>query len=195
MLVGAGALGATDEVIAAAERLGAGRRQGAARQGGGAGRPAVLHGLHRPARHEGELGPDAGLRHAAHGRLGLPLRRVPAEGGPGPRACRSTSTPGCWACATPWRSTSSATRPPPCAPCCRSSRRRPDRSWRDTIAKAVGEFVGRGPRHGHGRGRPDQSATGRARALRAPAGSRHRHRRQRHDHRLVRAQSALPARA
>ena len=36
MLVGAGALEATDEVIAVAERLQRGRRQGAARQGRGA---------------------------------------------------------------------------------------------------------------------------------------------------------------
>ena len=37
MLVGAGALRATDEVVETAERLGAGRGQGAAGQGGGPG--------------------------------------------------------------------------------------------------------------------------------------------------------------
>ena len=50
-----------------------------------------------------------GLRHAADGRLELPLLGVPARGGPGARACRSTSTGGCSGSATRWRSTSSAT--------------------------------------------------------------------------------------
>ena len=80
MLVGQGALHATDEVIAVADELGAGHRQGAARQGGGARRRPVLHGEHRAARHQAELGHDAGGRHAADGRLELPLLGVPAPG-------------------------------------------------------------------------------------------------------------------
>ena len=55
-------------------------------------RPAVRDRLDRPARHEAELGADDGLRHAADGRLELPVLGVPARGGPGARACRSTST-------------------------------------------------------------------------------------------------------
>ena len=161
MLVGAGALGATDEVIAVAERLGAGIAKALARQGGSSGRPAFLHGLHRPARHEGELGPDAGLRHPAHGGLGLPLRGVSAARSARPAGCRSTSRQGCWACATPWRSTSSATRPPPCAPSCRS--RGEDGSLLARHHRRQRRrLLGRGPQHGHGRGRPDQPATGRA---------------------------------
>ena len=85
ILVGAGALHATDEVIAVADRLRRRRRQGAARQGGAAGRPALGHRLDRPARHQAELGADDGMRHAADDRLGLSLFGVPAEGGPGAR--------------------------------------------------------------------------------------------------------------
>ncbi len=59
--------------------------QGAARQGGAAGRPAVGDRLDRPARHQAELDADAGVRHAADGRLELPLLGVPARGGPGAR--------------------------------------------------------------------------------------------------------------
>ena len=85
MLVGAGALGAADEVIAVAETARRRRREGAARQGGGARRPAVRDRLDRPPGDAAELGHDDGLRHAAHGRLELPVLRVPARGGPGAR--------------------------------------------------------------------------------------------------------------
>ncbi len=61
MLVGAGALHATDEVVARRRRAGRRRRQGVARQGGRAGRRAVLHRRDRAARHQTELGHDAGL--------------------------------------------------------------------------------------------------------------------------------------
>ena len=50
ILVGAGALRATDEVIAVADRLRRRRRQGAARQGRAARRPALGDRLDRPAR-------------------------------------------------------------------------------------------------------------------------------------------------
>ena len=73
-------------------RGGAGRRharrrrgQGAARQGRAARRPAVRDRLDRPARHQAELDADAGVRHAADGRLELPVLGVPARGGQGPR--------------------------------------------------------------------------------------------------------------
>ena len=61
------------------------RREGAARQDRARRLAAVRHRLDRPARHEAELGHDAGLRHAADGRLVLPLLRVPAEGRAGTR--------------------------------------------------------------------------------------------------------------
>ena len=79
------------------------RREGAARQGGAARRPALGHRVDRPARHPAELGDDGRLRHAADGRLQLPLRRVPAQGRSGARACRSTSTGACSGSATRWR--------------------------------------------------------------------------------------------
>ena len=85
MLVGQGALEATDEVVdtrGAARRR---RREGAAGQGGRAGRAPVRNGLDRPAGHEAELGNDDGLRHAARGRLELPVRGVPAQGRRGTR--------------------------------------------------------------------------------------------------------------
>ena len=85
ILVGAGALHATDEVIAVAEQARRRCRQGAARQGGAARRSAVGHRLDRPARHQAELGDDERVRHAADDRLGLSLFGVPAEGGAGAR--------------------------------------------------------------------------------------------------------------
>ena len=56
ILVGAGALHATDEVIAVADKLRRRRGQGAARQGGAAGRFALGDGLDRPARHRSRAG-------------------------------------------------------------------------------------------------------------------------------------------
>ena len=85
MLVGAGALGAADEVVEVAETARRGRREGAARQGRRARRPAVRDRLDRPAGDAAELGPDDGLRHAADGRLELPVLGVPARGGQGAR--------------------------------------------------------------------------------------------------------------
>ena len=121
MLVGAGALGAGDEVIEVADAARRRRRQGAARQGGRPRRPAVRDRLDRPARHQAELGADDGLRHAADGRLELPVLRVPARGGPGARRADRHRRRGCSASATRWRSTSSATRARRCARCCRCS--------------------------------------------------------------------------
>ena len=79
MLIGAGALGCEDEVIAVADRLGAGCRQGAARQVCAPGRPALGHRPDRPARHQAELGPHAGVRHPVHDRIQLSVDRVPAQ--------------------------------------------------------------------------------------------------------------------
>ena len=85
MLVGQGALGAGDEVIEVARRLGAGVAKALLGRAVAARRPAVRHRLDRPARHAAELGADAGLRHAADGRLELPVLGVPARGGQGAR--------------------------------------------------------------------------------------------------------------
>ena len=94
MLVGQGALGAADEVIEVAELPRRRRRQGAARARRAPGRPPVRDRLDRPARHQAELGPDDGLRHAADGRLELPVLGVPARGGRRRAGSRSTSTAG-----------------------------------------------------------------------------------------------------
>ena len=50
-----------------------------------------------------ELGADAGLRHAADGRLELPVLGVPARGGPGARRADRHRRPHARACATRWR--------------------------------------------------------------------------------------------
>ena len=65
MLVGAGALDATDEVIAVADKLQAGVAKALL---GKAAVPDDLplgHRLARPARHQADLGSDEGLRHAS----------------------------------------------------------------------------------------------------------------------------------
>ena len=128
-------------------------RQGAARQGGAARRSALGHRLDRPARHRAQLQPDDGVRHAADGRLGLSLFRVPAEGRRRRAACRSTSTPACCRSAFPWRSASSAMPPRRCAPCCRDcepkSRRRlaqeHRRQRREMVEDAGGSRAGSRP--------------------------------------------------
>ena len=92
MLVGQGALGAADEVVEMAERLGAGVAKALL---GKAVLPDDLpyrDRLDRPARHEAELRADGRLRHAADGRL--ELSRTPSSCPRRARraACRSTST-------------------------------------------------------------------------------------------------------
>ena len=62
-----------------------------------------------------------GLRHAADGRLELPVLGVPARGGPGARRADRHRRRACSASATRWRSTSSATARRRCARCCRCS--------------------------------------------------------------------------
>ena len=56
-----------------------GRGEGAARQGRAARRPAVRHGVDRPAGHPAQLRADARLRHAADRRIQLPVQPVPAR--------------------------------------------------------------------------------------------------------------------
>ena len=95
ILVGAGALHATDEVIAVADRLQAGAAKALL------GKAALPDDLPWVTGSIGLLGtkPSSdmmdGLRHAADDRLRLPVVGVPAEGRAGPRRCRSTSTRRC----------------------------------------------------------------------------------------------------
>ena len=93
MLVGAGALSATDEVIEAAELLGAGIAKALL---GKAAVPDDLpyrHRLHRPAGHQAELGHDDGVRHPADDRIGLSLFRISARRRPGARRANRHQRP------------------------------------------------------------------------------------------------------
>ena len=132
----------TDEVIEVAELLGAGVAKALLGKRRAARRPALRDRLDRPARHAAELGADAGLRHAADGRLELPVLGVPARGGPGARRADRHRRAACSASAIRWRSTSSATRARRCARCCRCCERKADRSWREQIEDEVERLVG-----------------------------------------------------
>ena len=83
ILVGAGALQATDEVIAVADKLQAGVAKALLGKAALARRTALGDRLDRTARHQTELGHDDGLRHAADDRVRLSLFGVPAERGTG----------------------------------------------------------------------------------------------------------------
>ena len=85
MLVGAGALACHRRGDRGGRQAWRRLRQGVARQSCAAGRSALGDRLDRPARHQAKLRPDERMRHAADDRLGLSLRRVPAEGRPGQR--------------------------------------------------------------------------------------------------------------
>ena len=150
------------------------RRQGAARQGRAARRPPVRDRLDRPARHEAELDADAGLRHAADGRLELPVLGVPARGGQGPRRADRSRRP-------------DARDPLPDGGQPRRRQRR-DAPRADAAAGAQGGSLLAREDRGRGRGvveadraprapgrRSDQPAAGLPRALQAPAGRRDPH--------------------
>ena len=86
-----------------AELLGAGVAKALLGQARAARRPALRDRLDRAARHQAERGHDGGLRHAADGRLELPVLRVAARGGPGARRADRHRRRACSACATRWR--------------------------------------------------------------------------------------------
>ncbi len=111
-----------------ADLLGAGVAKALLGKAVAARRPAVRHRLDRPARHQAELGPDDGLRHAADGRLAASPTRSSCRRRARPAACRSTSTAACSASAIRWRSTWSATPPRRCARSSRCSKRKEDRA-------------------------------------------------------------------
>ena len=108
------------------------RRQGAQRPRRAARRPAVRDRLDRPARHQAERRHDGGLRHAADGRLELPLLGVAAASRARRAACRSTSTRAPDRHALPDggqpRRRRRARR---CARCCRCSSARRTAAWRE----------------------------------------------------------------
>ena len=81
ILVGAGALGATDEVIAVSGRLQAGCAKALLGQDSAARRPALGHRVARASRNKAKLGSDEGVRHIPHDRICLPLQRIPAKAG------------------------------------------------------------------------------------------------------------------
>ena len=85
MIVGEGAMGATDEVLAIADRLGAGIITALLGKAVVPGDVTASHPTAGAARLQAQLRHDAGLRHAPDGRFELPVRRVPAADRPGPR--------------------------------------------------------------------------------------------------------------
>ena len=195
MLVGAGALGATDEVIAVAERLGAGVAKALL------GKAAVPDDLPFCTGSIGLLGTKASwdLMQDCDTLLmvgsGFPYAEFLPQGGPGAgradrHQCRDAG-PALPDGGQPRRRRGRDA----CAALLPLLEPKADRSWRETIEasrRAPGDEV---RSDGAAARRSDQSAAGRVHELsRAPARSLHRHGRQRHDHRLVRAQSALPAR-
>ena len=133
ILVGAGALHATDEVIAVADKLGAGVAKALLGKAVATRRSSLGHRLNRPARHQAELGYDERVRHPADGRLRLSVFGVPAEGRGRRAECRSTSTPGCSACATRWRSTCQVTAAETLRALLPLLQQKADRSWRQQI--------------------------------------------------------------
>ena len=111
MLVGAGALHATDEVIAVADVLGAGVAKALLGKAAVPDELPFVTGSIGLLGTQAELGDDERVRHAADGRLALPVFRIPAARKDRRAACRSTSTRKMLRCAIRWRSTSSATAP------------------------------------------------------------------------------------
>ena len=110
-----------------------GRREGAARPRRRARRPAVRDRLDRPARDAAELGADERLRHAADGRVELPVLRVPARGGPGARRADRHRRPHDRHPLPDGASTSSATRSETLRALLPLLERKDDRSWREQI--------------------------------------------------------------
>ena len=92
MLVGAGALGATDEVIEVADMLGAGVAKALLGKAAVPDDLPFVTGSIGLLGHEAELDVDERVRHAADGRLELPVLGVAAEARSTRAACRSTST-------------------------------------------------------------------------------------------------------
>ena len=82
-LVGAGALAATDEVIAVAEKLGAGVAKALLGKAALPDELAWVTGSIGLLGTEAELRTHDGMRHPSHDRLRLPVFGIPAEGRPG----------------------------------------------------------------------------------------------------------------
>ena len=133
-----------DEVIEVAELLGAGVAKALLGKAALPDDLPFVTGSIGLLGHEAELGHDDGLRHAADGRLELPVLRVPAEGGPGARRADRHRRRACSASATRWRSTSSATPARRCARCIplleRKARPRVARADRGRTSRAGGSM-------------------------------------------------------
>ena len=97
---------------------------------------------------QAELGPDGRLRHAADGRLELPLLGVPARGGPGARRADRHRRADALASATRWRSTSSATARETLRALLPLLERKADRRWREQIEERRRASGGRCSRRG-----------------------------------------------
>ena len=133
MLVGQGASGAARRGRAGRRAARRRRRQGAQRPRRAARRPALRHRLDRPARHQALQRHDGGLRHAAHGRLELPVLGVAARARAGARRAdrhrRAADRHALPDGGQPRR----RRRAPRCGRCSRCSSARRTASWREEI--------------------------------------------------------------
>ena len=194
ILVGAGALEATDEVIAVADRLAAGAAKALL------GKAVLPDDLPWVTGSIGLLGTepsyrlDGRVRHAAHDRFRLSILGVPAGG----RAGAGSSDRSCARHAVAALSDGSQSRGrrgrdvAGAAPAAR--RRRSDTAWRDSIAKNVAEMVEDARRARDAARRPGQSTASSVGAVAAPAGRRDFDERFGFVRQLVRARSEDPPR-
>ena len=124
MLVGAGALEATDEVIAVAERLQAGVAKALLGKAALPDDLPFVTGSIGLARHQAELGPDERLRHVLDGGLRLSLQRISSEAGRRARRADRYRRQQAQPALSRWKSTWSATARRRCVRCCRCCNRR-----------------------------------------------------------------------
>ena len=148
MLVGAGRLGATEQVIAVADKLGAGVAKALLGKAVAARRSALRDRFDRPAGHQAELGHDDGLRHPPDGRVGLSLLRVPAQGRPGPRRADRHRRAHARHPLPAWRSICEGDGAETLEALLPLLERKDDRNWREQIADGREGLVGTCSRRG-----------------------------------------------
>ena len=143
MLVGQGARGCAAELTEVADLLGAGAAKALLGKDVLPDDLPWVTGSIGLLGHHRQLPPDDGLRHPAHRRLQLPLHPVPARRSTRPARCRSTAPASGSACATPTRSTWSATPRATLQALIPLLQRKADRSWREQIESERRRLVGR----------------------------------------------------
>ena len=180
-------------MIAVAEKLRAGVAKALLGKAAVARRSSLRHRLDRAARHEAELATDDRVRHAADGRLGLPLFRVPARRRQGARrpdrhrarnAVAPLSDGG-----QPGRRRQETLRA-----LLPLLNQKTNGAWRDGDRERSQAMVEDARRARHAAGEPDQSAARDLGVVAAPAGRRDRHQRFGLVRQLVRARPQGAAR-